>query len=147
MMTDSDPDTLHLLKSQGSSLKRIEELVDVSEEFKDTVRFVAHRTIANQHVNLYLYQVPQLSELGTGFGSSFEDGGHQSDRRDDVVLHFITEMCGIPCTIRIRGEDLSIWGRSRDNRRSAPFPALTHGNRAALAGVLDDLLSWWWNNG
>jgi len=141
-----DPEVRHLLKAQSSALRGVEELVDVTDAFRDTVRLIAHRMVGNAVTELFLFQVVQLSELGTGWSSSFENGNAQSDRRDDVMFELITEMCGIPCTLRLRGDRLTIKGNN-GFERSAAFPNLDRSNRGELARTLDELLLKWWNGG
>jgi len=138
-----DDESRELFLSQANALSGIEHLVGVDDSFKDTVRFVAHRVLANEKVHLFLYQVSQLSELGTGFGGSFGNGGTQSDRRDDVQLSFITGICGIPCTIRLRGDEITI--RATNGFRKDTLPNIADSRRAALASTLDHLVNCWWN--
>jgi len=138
-----DDESRKLFISQANALSGIEHLVGVDAAFKDMVRFVAHRILANEKAHLFLYQVSQLSELGTGFGGSFGNGGTQSDRRDDVQMDFITGICGIPCTIRLRGNEITI--RAADGFKRDTLPNMGESGRATLAGTLDHLVDCWWN--
>lgn len=67
----------------------------MSDQFKETVRLVAFRVLANTRVRLHLYALAQPSELGTGMSSSFDQGSTQSERRDDVMMEFTTPGGGV----------------------------------------------------
>ena len=62
------------------------------------------------------------------------------------MFDLITGMGGIPCTLRLRGDRLTVKG-SNGFETSASFPNLDRGNRADLARTLDGLLLSWWNGG
>lgn len=128
------------------NLKKIDELVGVSEGYKSACRAVALRFMSYQDRFRCFYAVAQLSEFGTGWNSSFENGNAQSKRRDDVQLDFITSVGGtraqawlIGWTIKFcvrTGAFESAWTANVD------FKDLDH-----LLRIVDAAINFQWTNG
>lgn len=141
-------ETNGLLGDQRVALKKIDELFEVDESYKNTLRFLVYRMIANPLARIFCYQIAQLSELGTGIGSSWENGGVQSDHRDDVVINLIDRVGGQTLNLRLQRDILIVWGNSRGTRRSKDhyvrFPNLTWENREQLAGKIDRIMERWY---
>lgn len=136
-----------LLEDQHQVFRNIDKLVEVDESFRDLLRFLILRIVGNKYERLFCYQIAQLSELGTGFSSSWHNGGVQSDRRDDVVLSFITTMCGQSLNLRLRGDELCLRGGTDDVYRYknhyVRLPLLSYENREKSAAKIDRLVDRW----
>jgi hypothetical protein len=98
-------------------------------------------------MRLHLYFIAQLSECGTGMFSSFERGGTQSDRRDDVTMQFTTPGGGVGFSLRLRERTLTL--RQRLDRgsivREIPlYEWSDNGPRRDITSAVDELLAEWW---
>lgn len=142
-----DEEELGLVAAASRCLADIDRLIEVSDQFKETVRLVAFRVLANTRVRLHLYALAQPSELGTGMSSSFDQGSTQSDRRDDVMMEFTTPGGGVGFSLRLRGQALTLrmrmdWGTLF---RKIPLHEWSdNGPRGIIASAVDAMLSEWW---
>lgn len=133
---EGDPEHAGLVRDQARAVQAIAGLVDVSDGYKDTLLAVVGRVTGNRYVPLHLYQAVQLSELGTGFDSSFEKGNAQSRVREDVVLNFITGICGSRLGLRVFSDRFE-W------RETGPNGTHGFGSRAELAKAVDRNVDAW----
>lgn len=142
-----DEEELGLVGAGSRCLADIDRLVEVSDQFKETVRLVAFRVLGNTRVRLHLYIMVQLSELGTGMFSSFERGSTQSERRDDVMMDFTTPGGGVGFSLRLRGQTLTLskWMRQGSIVREIPLHEWSdNGPRKAITSAVDEMLAEWW---
>lgn len=135
-----------LRKSESIAFGEILKLVDVSDEYKDDIRLIAATVISNPYLDMKFYLLGQLSELGTGFDSSFENGGTQSDIREDVLMNFISQYCGSSLDLRVRGKDVTL--RPRYSQFKEPSQTFQlRGDRAQKIHVINLTVAHWWNYG
>lgn len=142
-----DEEELGLVADTTRCLADIDRFIDVSDQFKETVRLIAFRILGNTKVRLHLYIMVQLSELGTGLFSSFERGSMQSDRRDDVMMEFTTPGGGVGFNLRLRERTLTLRKQMRQGSivREIPLHEWSdNGPRKIIATAVDELLAEWW---
>jgi hypothetical protein len=137
-----------LAQDNWRCLSQIDTLTDVQDGFRETLRLLAYRVMGNPAARMNLYIIAQLSEMGTGFSSTFENGGTQSDRRDDVFLWFTSFGGGFK--IRLRGDLLTLIGE--DGRgivgiRTIPLHDRARvSTRTEICGTIDELFGEWWGS-
>lgn len=148
-LNDMDEEQLQMVADNWRCLSRIDKLIDVTDCYRETLRLIAYRVMANPTLRMHLYIFAQLSEMGTGFNGTFENGGMQSDRRDDVIMWFSSLRGGLGFRMRLRADDLSLLtdgdGKREPIRRIVPLHDIYNAEtRVAICAAVDDMFRAWW---
>lgn len=132
-------------------LRQIDEMIDVSDSYRETLRLIVFRVMSNPAIRLNFYIFAQLSEMGTGFYGTFETGGTQSDRRDDAIMWFSTFTGSVGFRIRLRGTELTFldqMNRGSEINRTIPLVDVHELGEArmSICAMIDELFKHWWEN-